>query len=83
MRIVIVTLLLLLAACVDKEAQAQQRAAADKAFMAAEAQARTQQDAADAARALQTATLGCDSGQPASCIALGKLAQQPTQADAA
>lgn len=73
--VVVATVLALSSSCLDKEAAAQKKAAAQKAFMEAESKARVEQEAAEAKLALADATRGCDDGKAAACIALGKLSK--------
>lgn len=59
--------------CVDKEAEAKKKADAQKAFMEAEARARAEQEAAEAKKALEDATAGCDADKAEDCITLGRI----------
>jgi hypothetical protein len=77
MKLVMMALaLLLLAGCVDKEAERQKKAEQAKAFMEAESKARAEQEAKEAKEALEAATKGCEEKKGESCIALGRLHQK-------
>lgn len=70
---VVALLVLLVGGCVDKEAEAKKQADAQQAFMEAEAKAREEQEAAEAKKALDEASAGCDADKADACVALGRI----------
>jgi len=68
---VAVVVVMLLAGCVDKAAEAKKKADQSKSFMEAEAKAQAEQDAKEAKEALGAADTGCNGGDANKCVDLG------------